>query len=329
MRVFWGIGVCLLLCWLSSCKPGVPSGVIDEDTMEDILFDYHLAQAAAEATIDSMEYRRYNYVQSVFDKHGITEADFDSSMVWYSQHADFLLNIYTRLEARYQDEQGKLTITEGGGKQMYANLSEHGDTANIWGSERFYILRSNPLDNKLDFVMEADTSFRKGDSFLWKFDIKFVYKEGAREAYCGLAVHYTDSTTVSSSRHISSNKGVEIKVNANRKKEIEKITGFVYLPSVASDTYRMLVLSNTMLIRFHREPAERVRSEVKTDTLVRDTLTADSLPVDWPVADSVRRGQRLSPRELRESQPVERKINVVKERKVYLPAQKQRRKEAR
>ena len=56
--------------------------VIDDvtDDLEEILYDYHLAQAMAEnGARDSMDFRRYSYVRAVFDKHGVTEAEFDTS----------------------------------------------------------------------------------------------------------------------------------------------------------------------------------------------------------------------------------------------------------
>ena len=61
--------------WLLACKPSVPSGLIQPDELEEILYDYHLAQAMAEnGGGDSVNFRRYSYIQAVFDKYGVTEA---------------------------------------------------------------------------------------------------------------------------------------------------------------------------------------------------------------------------------------------------------------
>lgn len=54
---------------LSACKPGVPSGLIQPEELEDLLYDYHVAQAMAETGGDSMNFKRYSYVQAVFEKH--------------------------------------------------------------------------------------------------------------------------------------------------------------------------------------------------------------------------------------------------------------------
>ena len=61
----WMCGIlCVLL--LGACQPDVPSGILSEDDLEEVLYDYHLAQGAAENTGGDMEIQRYLYVQSVF-----------------------------------------------------------------------------------------------------------------------------------------------------------------------------------------------------------------------------------------------------------------------
>ena len=77
------------------CKPTVPSEYISPDEMEDVLYDYYMSQAMA--TVDSkdgrIEYNRRTYFLAVLKKHDLTEAQFDSSMVYYYRRADYLRKI--------------------------------------------------------------------------------------------------------------------------------------------------------------------------------------------------------------------------------------------
>ena len=87
------------LAVLCSCKPSIPRDVIDPDDMEDILYDYHLADAAASLNSDST--RSYNarlYQLAVLKKHGVTETQFDSSMVYYTRHTEKLYAIWRRVK---------------------------------------------------------------------------------------------------------------------------------------------------------------------------------------------------------------------------------------
>lgn len=74
-----------------SCKPGPPDGVLGAGKMEDVLYDYHMAQAMAQQMPgDSIAYYTRLYQEAVFMKYGITQSDFDKSMIWYERHADKL-----------------------------------------------------------------------------------------------------------------------------------------------------------------------------------------------------------------------------------------------
>lgn len=44
----------------------------------------------------SDNYQKEAYKNYVFEKYHITEADFDSSMVWYTRHTEELAGLYKR-----------------------------------------------------------------------------------------------------------------------------------------------------------------------------------------------------------------------------------------
>ena len=86
---------------LASCKKKMPSEVIKPAEMENILYDYHLAQALGSEYNGEERYKRELLLQYVFEKHHVTKAEFDSSMVWYTRNMEELGNIYKNLERRY------------------------------------------------------------------------------------------------------------------------------------------------------------------------------------------------------------------------------------
>lgn len=303
---------------LMSCKSDRPDGVIPESTMENLLYDYHVAQAMAESRPDSVDYYRYLYVRSVFEKYGVTEAVFDSSMVWYSANASYLAEMYTRINERYAAELEALGSSVNK-SDLYNSLTANGDTANIWHDTNFCLLRPGTSDSHYSFTIEADTSFYPGDDVLWQFNNFYVYQEGAREAYAALIVRYDNDSVASVYQYLSNSTTTDLTIKAPGQERIRSLTGFVYLTS--SDTeqknvFRMMMLNNFKLIRFHKKP-----EELKADTTatVADSLKQDS---DSLAQDSLKMRQipargaqeRISPKELRDNQTVERKIRVVKEK---------------
>ena len=314
-RLKIGCIVCLVMV-LYACKPGVPKGILSESKMERVLHDYHMAQSMAEREAENFEQKRHLYIQKVFEKHKITEAQFDSSMVWYSSHATYLQDIYNRLSERL-DEEAKALGVATGDKDLFANLSNQGDTANIWSEKDFYVLRPTPTDNKMTFTIKADTSFRYRDQILWRFNSLFVYSEGMREAYAALMIRYENDSVESSLLRISVDQSIELKLTADSILKIKEISGFIYLNnSSLTDAYRLMIVRNMVLVRFHQQPLlvipdTTITKHPNTDSLesIRPDTSAkkqDSMPV-----------RRISPDELRESQPIEKKINVVKERKPH------------
>ena len=85
-----------LVCFvLIGCKPKRPKGILSEGKMEKVMVDYHLAQGMAEVSNEGdMEATRYKYIQAVFKKHHITEAEFDSSLVYYFMNSEKFFEIY-------------------------------------------------------------------------------------------------------------------------------------------------------------------------------------------------------------------------------------------
>lgn len=82
----------LTLFSLCSCHSDpIPEDVIEANKLEKILYDYHLAQSLAQQSApDSINYYTRLYQAAVFQKYGITQAEFDHTMQWYESHADKL-----------------------------------------------------------------------------------------------------------------------------------------------------------------------------------------------------------------------------------------------
>ena len=96
------------------CKPTVPSEYIQPDDLEDILYEYHVAEAMARNgnSMDA-DYNQTKYFLAVLEKHHVTEADFDSSLVYYYTHAERLKDIYSRVQERLVNDAKRLGASVG------------------------------------------------------------------------------------------------------------------------------------------------------------------------------------------------------------------------
>ena len=105
------VGLLLILALtIVSCKPSMPSGVIPEGDMEDILYDYLIAQSLRSQTGDKYnEQRMYN---DILEKYDYTQAEFDSSMVYYTRHYRLINKIYNNIEERLMEKAVLITASK-------------------------------------------------------------------------------------------------------------------------------------------------------------------------------------------------------------------------
>lgn len=309
----------ILFLIITSCSVELPSHVIPESKMERVLYDYHLAQGMAEAQGGDVEANRYLYVQKVFEKHHISEEQFDTSMVWYSGHADHLHKMYKRIDARLErtSTEAGLNIPE---EDKFSRFTAEGDTANIWQGGDILFVHGNREDNLYSLVIPADTSFLTGDYFMFRCGNRFVVQDNQREAYIQLQVLYDNDSTVSNTVMVNGDYDATLNIlpaQVDKKHKIKSLTCTFYysFDEGKDEAFRLWVIRKPLLLRYHSLEVDTVPVAEPDSMVLVDTV---------PVTDKVHT-ERLSPGQLRQTQQGEKKIEVVQKRKVVLPARPQRR----
>lgn len=297
----------LFIILLLSCKPTLPSGIINEEKMADLLVDFHLAQGMAEARGNDIDVLRYKYIQAVFQKHHITEAQFDSSMVYWSGRAEEFSHIYDNVVTRIQAQAERMGLEAAESKNRFAFLTNVGDTANIWVGKDYGCVVANPVGCIYSFKMEADSTFRPGDRFVWIFKSQFVAHSMNNEAIALLNFYYDKDTVACVSELVRNNLQNVLSHNPDKDLDslnLRSIAGYIYLPLVNdTDKPQPLLISEIKFIRMHKQkPVETPEEE--DDTALSDSIDTDTV---W------QKSERLTPLQVRESQPKERKIRVTKE----------------
>lgn len=304
----------LLLCitLLVSCKPGRPDGILSEKKMEDVLVDYHLAQAIAEVQTGDLQENRYLMVQEAFKKNKVTEAQFDSSLVYWCRHSEQFVEICGLVSQRLS----YMIETEGVDQQKnnaYSHLATEGDTANVWNLRKGVVLLPNRAENIYSFSIEADSTYHCGDSFVWAFSSQFISKENFNEAYALLSIRYDNDSIVGTTRRLSSGSQTELRLNCldnYKDNHISSINGTIYMP-IKKEGFDILAINDFALIRYHNLNRKQTVSVHETDTLrtdsVRTNIKADTLRV------------RQNPYDIRDEQADKRTIRIIKDKPIHYP----------
>jgi hypothetical protein len=240
----------LALCGMWSCGKKVPEEIIQPQAMENLLYDYHLATTMSADLPYDENYKKQAYLAYVFQKHGVTEAEFDSSMVWYSRHSDEMNTIYQNLQKRMETTAEllkKQTVRSSG--EVAVSLS--GDTVDLWQDRAIYWLTSSTLTNKLTFDLKADTSFHERDKMVLEANFSFLPK-GKVEA-----------------------SGIQrLMLRPDSAFKYKSVSGFMYY---AGKEHSSAIISDIRLMRYrmHEENLQKQIDSVavKADTLAQnDTL---------------------------------------------------------
>lgn len=97
----------VLLCIVVGCRP---HGVLSNREMRNVLYDLHRADGAIQVAGYNYSHDQevVGYYKNVLDRHGITQEQFDSSLVWYTDNPQIFNKIYPkvieRLEADFEVE---------------------------------------------------------------------------------------------------------------------------------------------------------------------------------------------------------------------------------
>ena len=288
-----------MLAFLASCAPGTPKQYLQPDELEDLLYDLHLAQGMVYQGDDykQYDYNRVLYHAAVLKKHGITQAELDSSMVYYYKRADRLDDIYKRVAKRLSEAALDLGATEGEVNQ-YSQFTTGGDTANVWKGDIAAVLLPHPMHNRLEFDIKADSASREGDVYVLNMFLDFFFQNGMKEAEgCLMLVYDNDSVSCRTSR-LSFNGQNQFRLESSGDHRVKEIKGFIYLSrgNDNTSTMRMLFIKDIQLIRMHkREKKKEPEDEVKNDSLAHpatEDSQSDSVPA---TADSLSRFGRVLP----------------------------------
>ena len=264
----------------TACKPGVPSQYIQPDDMEDILYDYYVGQGMTQMQVDeNSDYqRRLNY-EAMLRKYHITQAEFDSSLVYYYTRADRFAKSYENVQKRLSEEALALGASSSD-VERFTTKSLSGDTTEIWEGRRQIVLLPKPPYHIYQFAQKADTACRKGDSFLMTLSNTFLVQSGSRNATVYLAVVYDNDSVVSQQTNISSTGNATLRIPACDRKA-KAFKGFIYMAQrQGADNQNdvcMLFLDQVQLVRFHQKKSLDTQEPAPMQTLDTAKTKKDTL----------------------------------------------------
>ena len=257
---------------LSACGKKIPDDIIQPDAMESLLYDYHLASTMSASLPYNETYKKDAYLDYVFQKHQVTETEFDSSMVWYTRHTEELATIYKNLKERLgrEEKQMKEQVAR---RDNQIDVSMSGDTVDVWQDRTLYWLSASSLTNKLVFDLKTDTTFKPQDAMELQADFHFIPSKAASgQAVMALNFYFDNDSVQGLTRIVTRSGKQRLYLRPDSSFTIQSISGFIYYSNEKHPDVSLLI-DDIHLTRYHNQGKPEESSG--TEKVVKDTVDSD------------------------------------------------------
>jgi len=240
------VSICLGVLLITAACSKVPKGILSEKEMQRIQTDMMLADA-----VIGVNYKDYNndtakvaLYESIFLKHKITQATYDSSLVWYSKNLDIYMKVYERISADLTAQ-----IHDLGDVQAEAAPSTRNDSVNIWPRRNYLVLSPKSVFNGVTFDIKPDRNYPSGSTFVLGMNV-WGLKEGM-DFYpeIRLTAEQRD-TTIHIIEKITHDGYHQTILKTLPTRQVRRVYGSIWMNSVDS-TYHKIYIGSLDLFRYN------------------------------------------------------------------------------
>jgi hypothetical protein len=222
-----------------------PEGIIPEKKMRKVLVDMQLAEVMI-----SMEPQTYRLLadkkalfRSVFDKHQLTEAEYDSSLIWYGKHLDQYLRVYNLATADVKQQ-----IAAIGDVKPEAAPSSNEDSLNIWIFRKYYEFIPRSLSNTVVFDLRPNDAYPSGSAFVLGMQVWGVLPDMRDPIEAHLNAFQGD-TTIMAKTVIAHDGYHEIFIKTLPTKKVQRVYGYIRL-NTESAAYHKIYVDDLRLMKY-------------------------------------------------------------------------------
>ncbi|MDR3652533.1 MAG: DUF4296 domain-containing protein [Paludibacter sp.] len=280
-KFFFQIACILAFILVLSACDGRPSGVLSQNKMTKVLTEMHKTDATMSEK--GMYYGIYSkkspYYKFILDKYGITQAQFDSSLVWYTNNP-------LKFERIYDDVILNLTSLQNDIKKgKYHKLDSIDLTHlrnNIWYKPTHYTFTKDSARTHLNF--EITTNLLYGDVYVLKFLQRIAPEDSCKKQRIIFRINYANGKVDSiykTAYNDSLLRRYTFRFPAKRKLRIKSISGELLGSLSYKGTFNAQLDSISLFREFNAKKQDSLRRVVEkadpTPKLFQKKMNLDSL----------------------------------------------------
>jgi hypothetical protein len=206
----------------------------------------HIAEAMIETKYD--DYRtsdeRERVYNGVFAKHNISQAKYDSSLIWYGKNMDFFMRIYKLVTIDVNESILKLGNIKP--NPLSGEMSNR-DSIDIWIYNTYYAINDRQAFQTLTFDIEQEKPYSRGSSYVMGLTVWGLSPES--KLRLGLRAEQKD-TIIYVHQDITSDGYYEAVIKTDTTKQVPRIYGYIRM--IETDTlYHQIYLNDIHLMKYN------------------------------------------------------------------------------
>jgi hypothetical protein len=254
-------GILFFICIAASCNK-VPKHIIQEKEMRAVLYDMQIAEAIVETNYESYKTsdERQRVYAAVFAKHHITQAEYDSSLVWYGENMDLYMRIYNLVLKDIN-----VSIASMGDikpSPLSGEVSAR-DSIDIWIYNRSFIFETGRIFNTLTFDIEPQKPYSSGSSYVLTLSVWGVSPYLKHKPKISINAMHND-TIISVNKDITGDGYYETVIRTVATKQVKRVYGYVMMND-ADASYHHIYLDDIRLMKYNY--GSQALTAPKTDSL--------------------------------------------------------------
>jgi hypothetical protein len=261
--------IIVLFIGLTACNSR-PKGVINEKDMTSILTEMHKLDGIILEkgfqygnTVEKQQYYLY-----ILKKYDVTQAEFDSSLVWYNKNPK-------KFEVIYDNVLLKLTDFENEVKSNKYHPIDSVELAkrkdDVWDKNRNYQFTKDSVRTHLDFEIK-NSNFLLGDVYVLKFLQRIAPEDSCKNPHVVLRINYANGKKDSAyaiTHNDSLLRRFSLRLPALRKLKIKSISGSLLGSKAYKGKFNATLDSIVLLRQYNTRFQDSLRNVVKKNEIVK------------------------------------------------------------
>lgn len=251
----------LIASIFTACRPkGVPS----EKAMIKVLVELHQLDGVLMEkglAFDSNLPEKEAYYHYVLEKNGLSKAEFDSALVWYTENPLRFDRVYEKVIVELTNQQ---TVVKSGIYHPVDSAKLNQLKTELWNKPTKSILTKDSTRTHLNFEI-TNYSLLLGDVYVLRFRQRIAPEDSCTHPKVVLRINY-ENGKVDSLCHIAYNDSVlrryTFRLKANRKLHIKSVSGVLLASSKYRGKLHATIDSISLIREFDRSKQDSLRKVV-------------------------------------------------------------------